>query len=126
VPYQLTTREAVQKMRQGLKTDGIVILNLISAGEGVGSQFLQAEIKTYQEFFPQIYVFKVKDEKPAQITQNFVLVAAKTDFTGQQTEEINQLLKNRYEFSLQLNTPVLTDDLAPVEYYNSLAQKTAK
>jgi spermidine synthase len=126
VPYQLTTREAVQKMRQGLKVDGIVILNLISAGEGVGSQFLQAEIKTYQEFFPQIYVFKVKDEKPAQITQNFVLVAAKTDFTGQQTEEINQLLKNRYEFSLQLNTPVLTDDLAPVEYYNSLAQKTAK
>ncbi len=35
------------------------------------------------------------------------------------------MLGNRYEKPLDQSVPVLTDDLAPVEYYNSFAQKSA-
>ena len=36
-----------------------------------------------------------------------------------QDAELAPLLKNRYTEPIAMNVPVLTDDLAPVEYYNS-------
>jgi hypothetical protein len=36
--------------------------------------------------------------------------------------EISRLLSHRYADDIPLDVPVLTDDLSPVEYYNSFAQ----
>jgi spermidine synthase len=128
VPFQLTTVEAVNQMTKSLTDDGIVIVNLISSFEGEGAKFLQAEVKTYREIFPHVYVFKVKPEKGVQFSQNAVLVAVRSDKIGLESadEKLSALLKNRYELSLDSNVSVLTDDLAPVEYYNSLAQRWAE
>lgn len=124
VPFQLTTIEAVKKISQSLSDDGVVIVNLISAIEGEGSQFLQAEFKTYQQVFPHVRVFRVFPERAKTETQNLILLASKsTDFPlVSSDEEISDLLKNAYQEPLSLTVPVLTDDLAPVEYYNSFAQ----
>jgi spermidine synthase len=128
VPFQLTTVEAAQKMRDALTNDGAVILNMISAIEGEGSLFLQAEYKTFQTIFPNVYLFKVRPERDATTPQNLILVASKSDKISFETndEEINALFEHLYENPLPLTVPVLTDDLAPVEYYNSFAQKLAK
>jgi spermidine synthase len=125
VPFQLTTIEAVRQMEKSLNDDGVVIVNLISAFEGEGAKFLQAELRTYREVFPQVYVFKARQDKPLHLAQNAILVAAKADRIGfnSNDETIAGLLKNHYEQPFDLSLPVLTDDLAPVEYYYSLVQK---
>ena len=125
VPFQLTTREALQKMHDFLSDDGVVILNLISAVEGEKSKFLQAEFKTYQAIFPNVFLFKVRNEKGDNLTQNLIIVASKSKNISLDStdEEISALLQNLYSKSLNLTVPVLTDDLAPVEYYNSFAQQ---
>jgi spermidine synthase len=128
VPFQLTTVEAARKMSDVLRDDGVVIVNLISALEGEGSLFLQAEYKTFQTVFPHVYVFKVRAERDDNMPQNLILVASKSDAISFETNdaEIADLFQNRYDKPLQLTVPVLTDDLAPVEYYNSFAQKLAR
>jgi spermidine synthase len=128
VPFQLTTVEAVRKMRDVLTDDGAVILNMISAIEGEGSMFLQAEYKTYKTVFPNVYLFKVRTERDDQTPQNLILVASKSAKFSLDTndEQIAALLQNFYEKPLPLDVPVFTDELAPVEYYNSFAQKLAK
>lgn len=128
VPFQLTTFEAASKMRRVLNDEGVVILNMISALEGEGSLFLQAEYKTLKAVFPRVYVFKVRAERDDKLPQNLILVARKSDRFTLETndEEIISLFQNLYEKPLELTVPVLTDDLAPVEYYNSFAQKLAK
>ncbi len=128
VPFQLTTVEAVREMSKSLNENGVIIVNLISAFEGDGAKFLQTEVKTYQEVFPNVILFKAKTEIPAQIPQNAILVATKSaDLKFESKDElISTLLKNRYEKPLDSSLPILTDDLAPVEYYNSLAQKLAE
>jgi spermidine synthase len=125
VPFQLTTLEAVRKIRDVLADDGVVILNMISAIEGEGSLFLQAEYKTFQAVFPNVYLFKVRAERDDKTPQNLILVASKSGKIPSETndEEIAALFQNAYEKPLQLTVPILTDDLAPVEYYNSFAQK---
>jgi spermidine synthase len=128
VPFQLTTIEAARKMNEALSDDGVVIVNLISALEGEGSLFLQAEYKTFRTVFPNLYLFKVRAERDDKLPQNLILVASKSNRISLETtdEEIASLFQNRYEKPLELTVPVLTDDLAPVEYYNSFAQKLAK
>ncbi len=128
IPFQLTTREAVRQIDKGLAGDGVVIMNLISAIEGDGSLFLQAEYKTYAEIFPHVSVFKVNAEKPGDVSQNLILVASKSaKFSLESSdEEISALFKNLYNKPLEITVPALTDDLAPVEFYNSRALKTSE
>lgn len=125
IPFQMTTREAVARIDVGLTDDGLVIMNLISAVEGDGSLFLQAEYQTYKEFFPHVRVFKVRPETANDVTQNLILVASKSsDISFESADpEIAELLKSLYDKPLTVSVPALTDDLAPVEYYNSQALK---
>jgi len=127
VPFQLTTVEALQKMSAALANDGVVILNLISAIEGDGSLFLQAQYKTFTKVFPHVYLFKVNNSTDDALPQNLIIAASKAHNLSFETdnEEILAALRNRYEKPLKLTVRVLTDDLAPVEYYNSFVQKSA-
>lgn len=125
VPYQLATLEAVRQIHRVLKDDGIVIFNLGSAIRGPGSRFLQAELATYRQVFPHVYLFKVNAGYTDEQLQNLIIVANKSATAPSlQTsdQEIAQLLTNIYTKDLPLNLDILTDDLAPVEYYNSFAQ----
>lgn len=119
IPYQLTTTEAVQKKYDILNDNGLVILNLISAIDGEKGHFLQAEYKTYQKIFPQVYLFPVRDDDPT-ITQNIILVALKSPVIPtfhSDDQEINNYLKHLWQGQINQTLPVLTDDYCPVEYY---------
>jgi spermidine synthase len=127
VPFQLTTVEAVRKMSGALADDGVVILNLISAIEGEKSGFLQSEYKTFAEVFPSVVLFNLSPDRPNDKTRNLILVASKSGRISFDSSdaELSDLLGYRREKPLNLTMPVLTDDLAPVEYYNSFAQQSA-
>jgi spermidine synthase len=125
VPYHLTTVEAVGQMSRILKDNGVVIFNLGSAITGPSSGFLQAEMRTYSRVFPQIYLFKVKQEYTDDRLQNLIIVASKDPLPNSMSNSdpmIADLLSRRYMDDLPLEKDVLTDDLSPVEYYNSIAQ----
>jgi hypothetical protein len=68
----------------------------------------------------------VHAEKHDEDVQNLIIVACKTECLSDQStspdNEIQGLLANRYRENIPLDIPILTDDLAPVEYYNSFAQ----
>ncbi|MCA1608906.1 MAG: hypothetical protein LC730_05545, partial [Acidobacteria bacterium] len=116
--------EAVRQIERALKDGGIVIFNLGSAIRGPGSGFLQAEFKTYQSVFPYVYLFKVRPELADDALQNLIVVACKAncleDARFPAAFEIPELLDRRYTPPLPLDKPILTDDLAPVEYYGSI------
>jgi spermidine synthase len=125
VPYHLTTLEAVQQISRVLKDDGVIIFNLGGAISGKGSGFLKAEFATYKAVFPRVYLFKVNSDYSDENFQNLIIVAIKDKNPAPLSSDnpkINSLFSQLYEQNIELDKKILTDDLAPVEYYNSFAQ----
>jgi spermidine synthase len=77
VPYQLTTKEAIQKHYDSLSENGIVILNIVSSLDGETGQFLRSEYYTFKEVFPQVYLFPTQNKNDTKLMQNIVLIALK-------------------------------------------------
>jgi spermidine synthase len=125
VPYQLTTVEAATAMKNALVDDGVLIANLGTAVDGPGDKFLRAELETWRSVFSSVKVFKVKPERPDSELQNLMVVALKRNSTAASgsAAEFADLLSHEVRDREFAALPVLTDDLAPVEYYNSLSQK---
>lgn len=125
VPTHLTTVEAVEQIHRILKDDGVVIFNLGSAITGPASGFLLAEVATYRAVFPQVYLFKVRPDYPDEKLQNVILVASRSPMfavSDISDASLAALLANLYPVPTPERTAILTDDLAPVEYFNSQAQ----
>ena len=119
LPYQLATREAVQREYDLLNDDGVVLVNLISALQGPKSEFLRAEYATYQSVFPQVYLLPVNDPSNGEAVQNIMLVALKSKSAPQWTsvnQEWDGYLKQRWLWPVE-PARILTDDWAPVDYY---------
>jgi spermidine synthase len=125
VPTHLTTIEAVRHFHRILADDGVIIFNLGAAITGPASRFFQAEFKTYQAVFPHVSVFKVNQAYDDERMQNLIIIAEKSMTHRENVSSypaITSLLTHQYTPNLHLATPHLTDDLAPVEHYNSIAQ----
>ena len=125
IPFQLTTIEAVGELKRLLKPNGVVIFNVGSAITGDASGFLQAELKTYREIFPQVFLYKVDLNKPDDLLQSLIITAVNgSEKIPQATDDsqISELLEKLYTKEIPIEKNILTDDLAPVEYYNSKAQ----
>lgn len=120
LPYQLTTKEAVQKMYDALNNDGVALINIISAIEGEKGEFLRAEYATFKAVFPQVYLFPVENASDGFKVQNIMLVALKStkepSFKSEDAE-LNQYLEHRWNKEIKMDMPILTDDYAPVDYY---------
>jgi len=72
-----------------------------------------------------VYLFKVNSDYTGEQLQNLIIVAVKSGTpAGLDTgdPEIEMLLSHLYKDDLPLEKPVITDELCPVEYYNSFAQ----
>ncbi len=138
VPSHLTTIEAVRHFHRILKSGGVIVFNVGSSITGPASHFFQAELATYQAVFQDVQVFKVNTSYAEERLQNLIIVASKATnepivnidrgpVATENTEVgqlINSLLTHRYNTKIQITKPILTDDLAPVEHYNSIAQNT--
>ena len=124
VPYHLTTIEAVSQIHRTLTEEGVVVFNLGSAIRGNASLFLQAELATYRQVFPIVHLFKVRPERGDEELQNLIVVACKRECLPSASDDhlIDSLLDRRYSTDVPLTVPLLTDDLAPVERYMSIAQ----
>ncbi|HEY8562889.1 MAG TPA: fused MFS/spermidine synthase [Pyrinomonadaceae bacterium] len=125
VPFHLTTVEAVAQIDRVLKPGGVVIFNVGGAVKGGASRFLNAEIATYRQIFPHVLLFKVRPERADEEVQNLIIVASKSEkppVLESPDREMSRLLNNAYRQPLDLTEKFLTDELAPVEYYNSLGQ----
>jgi len=122
IPYQLTTREAIQKKYDILNDDGIVILNIISSIEGEKGQFLRAEYATYKSIFPNVYLFPVTHPDCGSIVQNIILIALKSEqkqVFNSNNLELNEYLKHLWNKEIKIDKSILIDDYAPVDYYIS-------
>jgi spermidine synthase len=122
LPYQLTTKEAVQKKYDILSDNGLVILNIVSSIEGKKGMFLRAEYATYKSIFPQVYVFPVAFPDNGSIAQNIILLAFKSNEPHafeSSIPKINELLRHLWKKEIEADIPILTDDFAPVDYYTS-------
>jgi len=126
VPYQLTTLEAATEIYRVLSDDGLVVFNIGGALSGDAAMFLGAEVETYQQVFPRVEIFRVDPSKRKDSVQNIILVAFKSSggtFDPESKDrEIQALLAKRASQNEIAEMPVITDDLAPVEYYSSFAQ----
>lgn len=121
IPYQLTTAEALAQAHRVLKDDGIVMVNIGSAIDGEAGRFLQAETATFAKVFGEVQLFKVRRERLDSDLQNVVLLACRARCaSGPPADDLRALLDHRYEGDLPQGQ-VLTDELAPVEYFNSIA-----
>ncbi|NTV83838.1 MAG: fused MFS/spermidine synthase [Bacteroidales bacterium] len=126
VPWHLTTREAAQKSFNMLNDGGCVLLNIISSVEGNSSLFLQAELATYRDVFPHVYVFAVMDPSDRQMVQSMILLASKsTESPASNSEdpEIASYLQHDVTSQISASLPVLTDEFAPVDFYTNKAIK---
>lgn len=130
VPFQLTTRQALQLMYNRLSDNGVLLINVISSLSGKRSQFFQAEYLTLRSVFPQVYVLPIhyyQGEKKDE-TQNIMLVATKgstgltkTQLLQSASADQRQLLDHLWEGEIQIDpaTRILTDEWAPVDYFIS-------
>ena len=100
----LTTKEAIQKIRNSLKENGVYLTNIISSAEGENSRFLKAEVNTLKQQFKNVYVIPCNDRNDKERIQNNMVVA--TD------DEIN--FPDSIEINLD-NAIILTDNFCPTE-----------
>ena len=124
VPYQLTTVEAARAMKNALNDDGILVANVGAALTGEADMFLRAELATWRAVFHEVKVFKVKRDRGDAELQNLVLIAFKQPpVPSPAASDFASLLEHEVINKASGSLPILTDDLAPVEYYNSIAQR---
>ena len=114
VPFELTTYEALQRAKEALNDNGMVITNIISTLEGNGDDFIKYEYATYKEVFPEVKVFRVRNVGENE-RQNLILVGFKNG------ENINEEKYEEYERLLSMevidfssNREVVTDHYSPI------------
>jgi spermidine synthase len=126
LPWQLTTVEAAKKTYDMLNEGGCVLLNIISSVKGDASMFLRAELATYREVFPYVYVFAIMDTTDLEVVQSTVLVAVKSStepgFLDEDPELAGYLAHDITDL-VTTDLPSLTDEFAPVDYYMNKAIK---
>ncbi len=125
VPWQLATLEATQKLYDMLNDNGIIVANVPASLTGEYSKFFQAELKTYQQVFPEVRAYAVFSPKEETMMQNIIFIAFKNKDTIRETfsddPEMNKQLIHRWyeEGKIEKDTPILTDDFSPTDYYTN-------
>src|SRR5690606_6568059 len=79
-PFHLTTREFLEELSERLSPGGVVAANVIGAVEGPRSRLFRSMVRTYQEVFPQVYIFPVGrfDGRGDSTVRNIILIATKS------------------------------------------------
>lgn len=124
IPFQLTTKETAIKKYDALNDDGIVMINIISSVGGDKGRFARAEYTTYKEVFPQVFLFATQNTDDENMIQNLILLALKSPENPKlesSDKKMSELLSKLWKHPIANDVPILTDDFAPVEYYEHLS-----
>ncbi len=119
-PFQLTTKEVAKKLFDHLSDNGVVLMNLVSAVEGPGSEFMHAEYATYKSIFPTVEIFPILTPETPNNISNIVLLAYKSEkpvVWKSDDAEIQGYLQKRWSKKVNDDIPILTDEHSPVEQY---------
>ena len=114
VPFELTTKEALQKAKNALNDNGMVITNIISSLEGNEDEFIKYEYATYKEVFKEVKLFRVRNLEDTT-RQNLILIGFKNGENADEDkyEEYKNLLDMEItDFSS--DREVVTDHFAPI------------
>lgn len=117
IPFHLATKEAVSRLSGILDEKGLAVVNIIASLKGPTAEFLEAEYRTYKEYFPFVHLFPIQ-YKDADPIQNIMLVAGKKEFDLNISDSQFKKIYSHY-FGGQIRPGrILTDNYAPVEYMN--------
>jgi predicted membrane-bound spermidine synthase len=120
-PFHLTTREAINAMKERLSDDGIVMTNIISSGVSGDRKLLESEFATYKSVFPVVYLLPVGGWRDDGSTQNVMLVAVNDPakkFPESEDAELGGYLKQAVsELPGSEKAPIFTDQFAPGDLY---------
>jgi predicted membrane-bound spermidine synthase len=111
-PFQLTTKEAAERLYDVLTPNGVAITNVPAAAEGKASWLLQSSYATLRSVFPYVYIVPLEKSVKPDLIQSMILVALKRQ---DPSIEASILKRGGYKQSFQPRL-VMTDDKAPVEY----------
>ncbi len=128
IPFQMTTVETAKHLRELLKPDGSLIVNIIASVYGPKSGVFHGIYKAFSSSFPTMMIFPANapDPKYAMALQNIILVAMGDNATAvspASDARYSSLLAHQWldPFTPDAKVPAFTDAFAPVERY-ALAQ----
>lgn len=120
VPFQLTTHQFNEKLRQILSPEGIYMLHMVDSF--YSGEFLGAVLNTLEKSFPYLYLFSAGRLSNRPHTQNtFVIVASNQplnipEFSPKELSGSSLLNESQVKLLKERSQGiVLTDDYAPVE-----------
>ena len=113
-PFELTTYEAMQKVKNALNDNGMVITNIISSLEGRDEDFIKYEYATYKAVFDEVKLFKVRDTNEEE-KQNLILIGFKNgkNIDDEKYEQYKKLL-DREITDFSTDKEVVTDHFSPI------------
>ena len=113
-PFELTTYEALQKAKNALNDNGMVITNIISTLEGEENDFIKYEYATYSAVFPEVKIFRVRNVENTD-RQNLILVGFKNgkNINEEKYEEYKNLIDMEI-IGFSSDRKVVTDHFAPI------------
>jgi spermidine synthase len=115
IPWHLASREALTAMREALREEGILIVNVASSPEGATSAVFRALWKTCDGLFPQTAIFATRKDFLSE-PQNIILLASKSKRPAFE-EELAAFEAFRYRRAVSTaDVPILTDDFAPTDF----------
>ena len=127
VPFHLMTLEFFKLVSSHLTRNGIVTSNLISGIETDNDQLLTAEVNTMHAVFPNVYAFPVEGTSYTDPQNVEILATNSTQYLTQanfeqltasskivKIPEMSDYVSNYFTVPPN-NSPILTDDYAPVE-----------
>ena len=127
VPYQLTTHEFNQRVKELLKPEGIYIVNIVDNLE-IGN-FLRAYVNTMRHTFEYVYVLRDDDlwEKDERSNVTYVVVGSSQPITREDLVEANEAVgwhepisnfmpdELSYRWFHREDPIMITDDYVPVD-----------
>jgi spermidine synthase len=114
VPWHLASREAMTAMRDALRNDGVLIVNIASSPEGPTSALFRAFWKTFDGLFPQSAIFATRRDFLGE-PQNIIVLALKSKRSSFE-EEVATFEPFRYRRPVATSdVPILTDEYAPID-----------
>ena len=123
IPFQMTTRETAARIREILKPDGVLIVNIIAALYGPKSGVFHGIYKAYSTAFSTMMIVPVNasEARYAYALQHLILVAMGADAAAvtQPDPKYDSLLSHQWleGFTPDPVVPTFSDSYAPVERY---------